>query len=136
MTRLKKSYAWPFSNTTREEAKDAGMIIALICLILSYYYHDNRIMIVAMICLVVNLIKCNLYKPIAAMWINISHILGSITSLLIMSILFLAMVIPVGVIRRLIGFDSLSLKQWKKNDSSVFKIRDHTFEPVDLDNPY
>ena len=136
MTRLKKSYAWLCSNTTREETKDTGMIIALICLIMGYYFDDNRIIIVAMICLVVNLMKCTLYKPIAAIWINISHIIGSIISLAIMSILFLSLVVPVGVFRRLIGLDSLSLNQRKKNNSSVFKIREHAFEPTDLNNPY
>jgi hypothetical protein len=112
------------------------MIIALMCLLFGYYFDDNRIIIVAMICLIVNIVKCTLYKPIAAIWINISHIIGSIISLVIMSILFLRLVVPVGVFRRLIGIDSLSLNQWKKNNLSVFKIREHTFEPVDLNNPY
>jgi len=86
--------------------------------------------------LIINLINCTIYKPIATIWINLAHYFGKITSAIILSVLFFVMVVPVGIFRRLIGLDSLALNQWKKDNSSVFKVREHTYEPQDLDNPY
>ncbi len=33
-------------------------------------------------------------------------------------------------------FDTLSLNEWKKNNLSVFKVREHSYEPKDIDDPY
>ena len=41
-----------------------------------------------------------------------------------------------GAARRLAGADSLQLKKWKKDGSSVFKVRDGVIKPEDLANPY
>jgi hypothetical protein len=135
MNELKRGVSF-FSGVTREEAKDTGMIIALICLLLAYYLNSPASLPLAAAVLFLNLLACTIFKPIAKIWIAFSHLLGRATSAIILSILFVCMVVPVGVFRRLAGLDSLSLNQWKKDDSSVFKRRDHSFEPADLDKPY
>jgi hypothetical protein len=136
MKKLKEYSILLLSNITREQAKDTGMLIAVIFLIMSYYMHDIRLSYLAMGVLIVDLVACILFKPAAKLWFGMSHILGNVVSKIVLSIIFIVMVIPVGMIRRLLGKDSLYLNRWKKNDGSVFKVREHIFEPADLDNPY
>ncbi len=124
------------SNVTRDQAKDTGMVIVLICLILSYYTHELRLSYLALSVLIVNLVACNVFKPAAKIWFGMSHLLGDIVSKIVLSIIFIVMVIPVGTVRKLLGKDTLYLRRWKQDDRSVFKVREHVFEPADLEKPY
>ena len=136
MKKLKEYSLLLLSNITREQAKDTGMLIAVMFLIMSYYMHDLRISYLAMGVLIVNIVACTVFNPAAKVWFGMSHILGNVVSKIILSIIFIVMVVPVGMIRRLLRKDSLYLNRWKKNDQSVFKVREHIFEPADLDHPY
>jgi hypothetical protein len=125
-----------FFKATRDQAKDIGMVIAVVCLVLAYYSNDIRAVPFVIIILIINLVFCNIYKPIASVWLRIAHLIGTITSKIILSSVFVLILIPVGIVRQIIGIDSLMLKQWKKGNSSVFKIREHLYEPSDVDKPY
>ena len=57
-------------------------------------------------------------------------------SRLVLGLIFFLMVMPVGLIRRLMGKDSLNLKQWKNGQDSVFMVRDITFSKSNIDKPY
>jgi hypothetical protein len=136
MTLLKKLNMLMFSNITKEEAKDTGMVLALIFFLISYYTNNIDICLLAAFVLLVNLTIFNIYKPIAKIWLSLAHALGRLTSLIILSIIYIILIIPVGIFRRLMKFDSLSLKQWKLNELSVLKVREHSYEAKDLDDPY
>lgn len=125
-----------FSSTTKEQAKDAGMILALICLIIHYYKHSPYLYIAAFTVLAVNLIVSSVFKPAAWVLLNVSNLLARLTSPIILFIIYICLVLPVGVFRQLMRFDTLSLNEWKKNNLSVFKVREHSYEPKDIDDPY
>ena len=78
----------------------------------------------------------SVYKPIAKLWIGFSIFIGTVVSKILLTVIFYILVTPIGLIRKVLGFDSLQMKKWKKNDHSVFKDRDHTFESKDIENPY
>ena len=46
------------------------------------------------------------------------------------------MIIPVGILRRLIGKDTLQLTEFKKGNDSVMKSRDYYFTSKDIQHPY
>ncbi|MEN6621125.1 MAG: SxtJ family membrane protein [Smithella sp.] len=119
-----------------EQAKDTGMAIVLICLLISISYGKERLVLVAILFLLVNMIKPVLYRPVAKIWLGLSHILGTIMSKIILTIIFFLLVVPVGLFRRLMGKDALKLKEWRKESNSVFKIRDYKFTFKDIENPY
>ncbi len=119
-----------------EQAKDTGMAIVLICLLISIGYGKQQLVLVAIVFLLINMIKPLLYRPAAKIWLGLSHILGTIMSKIILTIIFFLLVLPVGLLRRMIGKDTLQLKKWRKETSSVFKIRDYKFTSKDIENPY
>jgi len=76
------------------------------------------------------------FRYFAYFWYSISEVLGSIVSKIILTLIFIFIVSPVGLIRRLIGKDSLNLKKYKKGSESVMKIRNILFKKTDLEKPY
>jgi hypothetical protein len=49
---------------------------------------------------------------------------------------FFVVVTPIGLMRRLMSADPLQLKKFKKDNSSVFQVRDHTFKADEIEKPY
>lgn len=118
------------------QAKDTGMAMVLILLLVAFIGKMHQFIGIAILMLVINMTWPNIFKPVAKIWLGFSHLLGTLISKVILSIVFLGLVTPVGFIRRLLGRDSLQVKKWKKSNGSVFKVRDHKYTPEDLTNPY
>ena len=62
--------------------------------------------------------------------------LGNVMSRVLLTVVWLALVVPVGLARRMLGKDAMRLKEWRSGDDSVFVARDHKYGPEDLQNPY
>ncbi len=121
---------------TTNQAKDTGMAMVLICLIVVAAGGARFFFGLAIILLLLDMIWPNVFRPVAKIWLGLSNLLGALTSRLVLAVVFLVLVFPVGLVRRLAGKDSLKLKEWKKDHSSVFKTRDHDFTAEDIKHPY
>lgn len=119
-----------------EQAKDTGMAMVLICLLIAVLGHQRPFVGVAVILLLINMIWPGIFKPLAKVWFGFSRLLGAFVSRILFSIIFIVLVIPVGLLRKLLGKDPLQIKKWKKGPDSVFKVRDHEFAPYDIAHPY
>lgn len=124
------------TSLTTDQAKDTGMAMVLICLLIAFFAGRQFFYGLAIALLLVNMVRPNVFKPVAKIWLGFSHLLGSVMSRIILSILFIVLVLPVALIRRSIGKDSLKLKEWKKDQTSVFKTREHVFTSEDIQHPY
>ena len=121
---------------TRDQAKDTGMAMVLICLLIGYLGHQQKIFLIAILLLLINMIWPPIFIPAAKLWFGLSHMLGTIMSKVILTLLFFTIVTPIGLIRRLSGADTLQLRKWKKDRASAFKIREHAFTSDDIKHPY
>lgn len=135
-TTLKKIKEFIPASITTNQAKDTGMAMVLICLLIAFFGGKQFFYGLAIMLLLINMIWPNIFKPVAKIWLGFSHVLGSVMSRIILSIIFLVLVLPLGFVRRLIGKDSLQLKKWKKDHVSVFKTREHEFTSEDIKYPY
>ena len=133
---LKKDSGIIPKNITRDQAKDTGMAMVLICLLAGYFGHKPYCIGIAIVLLLGAMTWPTLYKPLGRLWFGLSVLLGTVMSKIFLSILFFIVVTPIGVLRRLTGSDTLQLKKWKKDSASVFRVRNHTFSSADLKNPY
>lgn len=123
-------------SSTRTQARDTGMAMALICLLIAYWGHHPKFLPLAIIVLLVTMIVPQVFRPLAVLWFGLSHVMGNVVSKVILSLIFFVVVTPIGLIRRWLGKDSLQLRQWKKDHSSVFVTREGAIRPEDLQNPY
>ncbi len=121
---------------TKDQAKDTGMAMVLICLLIAFFGNIRFFYGMAIAILLINMTWSSFFKPVAKVWLGFSNLLGSVMSRILLGIVFLVLVLPVGFLRRAAGKDSLQLKKWKKDHASVFKTREHEFTSEDIKHPY
>jgi len=130
-----KALAWLLSST-KEQAKDTGMAMVLICLILGAWGKFPQFLQVSVALLLLTMTWPNAFRPLATLWFGLSHVLSSVVSRVILTVLFFLVVTPIGLIRRAMGADALQLKKWKQGRDSVFVVREGALQAQDLENPY
>lgn len=121
---------------TPVQARDTGLAFTLLCLIVVYVWQAYRLVPVAMALLILTMVWPRVFQPLAGLWFGLAHLLGTVMSTLILSILFFGLVTPVGLIRRAWGADALQLRKWKKGTDSVFQVRADLVQKKDLQAPY
>ena len=125
-----------YSRTTKDQSRDTGMAMVLILLIAYLYTKNNKILLAAVGLQVVAMAVPAVFRPMAVLWLNFSRLLGEVVSRILLSIVYFAVVTPIGILRRLRGNDSLHLYRFKKSNESVMLERTHKFEGRDLVRPY
>jgi hypothetical protein len=121
---------------TKDQIKDTGMAAVLICLLLEILTLHHQYIILAILLLIVDMVVPIVFKPAAVVWFGISRVLGKVTSRILLTIIFILLVTPMGILRKIFNKDSMQFKKWKQGSSSVFKERHHCFKPEDLETPY
>jgi len=121
---------------TVEKCKDSGLALVLICLLCYQAWKLPWLMVLAIVFLLMAMTYPVIFQPFARLWFGLSTALGTVVSKVILGVLFYTVVLPVGLVRRGMGKDSMKIKAWKKGRESVFRVRDHRFEAKDLEHPY
>jgi len=123
-------------NISAEMCKDSGLALVLICLICFQVWKHQFLILLAIAFLLVAMTYPPIFKPFARFWFGLSTALGTVVSKIILSVAFFTIVLPVGLVRRLMGKDAMMIKSWKRGNASVFRQRDHRFSADDLEHPY
>ena len=123
-------------GSARQRAVDTGMALTLICLILGLWRGTPGWFVSATTLLVVNMTWPMAYAPAAKVWFGLSALLGSVMSRVILTIVYFAVLTPMGLLRRALGKDTLKLRAFKSGPDSVFHVRSGAFTPKDLTTPF
>lgn len=121
---------------TKEQCKDTGLAAILILLLSGWFSKNLSFIAPAIIALITTMTWPTLFRPLAVFWFGLSHFMGEFVSRILMTIVFLLVATPIGVLRKISGKDAMGLKKWKKDTESTFSKRDHTFTPADLEKPF
>ncbi|HPG33989.1 MAG: hypothetical protein H6541_01445 [Lentimicrobiaceae bacterium] len=124
------------ANITKEQSKDTGLAMMLILLLAGFLTGNILFYKLSLPVLLVVMIFPGWFYPLAIVWFGFSHLLGTFMSQLILSVVFTFIVVPVALVRRAFGYDSLKLRQFKKGTGTVMKIRNHLFAASDIEKPY
>jgi hypothetical protein len=123
-------------ESTKDQSRNTGMALALVFLLLFAFRKREALVFVAMVLLALDMIVPQVYKPVAVVWLGLSELLGAISSKVLLSIAFFILVVPIGLLRRLLGKDSLKLKAFKQDQGSVMSERNHKFVDEDIVRPF
>jgi len=123
-------------DATSAQARDTGMAMVLVLLLLWVFRRGDGYVIAAMVVHLVNMVVPRIFAPVAVVWFALSYLMGTIASKVILMVIFFVVVTPIGMWRRMIGADSLKLKAFKVGKGSVMRERNHTFTGQDLKQPY
>jgi hypothetical protein len=121
---------------TVEKCKDSGLALVLICLICYQVWKLEILLLLAVIFLLVSMTYPLIFQSFARFWFALSTGLGTVVSKVLLTLLFFVIVLPIGMVRRGLGKDSMRIKSWKQGNESVFRVRDHRFSAKDLEHPY
>ena len=113
-----------------------GQVLVLVCIGLGLYHKNFHFAIAAFWALLITILIPRIFFPFAVIWFGIAEILNKISSWLVLHLVFFILVIPVGMVRKWRGKDTMKLNQFKKSRLSVMSTRDHLFEAADLKNTF
>jgi hypothetical protein len=112
------------------------MALTLLLLLVSVAFDRSQLVAPAIGVLVVAMTAPGLFRPAAVVWLGLAHVLGAVMSRVLLSLVFLLLVVPVGMVQRLAGRDRLRRKGFRAGSESVFAVRNHQFAAGDLEKPY
>ena len=126
----------PAKKMTSDQAKDTGLAMVLILLLCRLYWDERLFLLAAIGCLVVTMTWPAFFNPLARVWFGLSHVMGTVVSRILLTLVFYGVATPIGLLRRLAGSDPMRIHQWRAGDQTVFVKKAHRFEATDLEKPY
>jgi len=124
------------TKISKNQARDTGMAVVLILLLISVFIQHLVYVKIAIGALILTMTFPIFYKYIAVIWLGISHLLGTFVSKILLTLVFFIVVTPVGLFRRIMGYDTMKLKEFRKKQDSVMQIRNITFTKNNIDKPF
>jgi hypothetical protein len=113
-----------------------GQVTVLVTTFFALSRNGGHLVAIAFILSLITIVVPGIFYPFAVCWFGLSKIISQITSRVLMCIVFLVIVIPVGLLRKLLGIDSLKIRQFKKGQESVMVERNHLYNKADLLNTF
>lgn len=123
-------------DLSKKQISDAGMAFALLLVIIGFLLHNELFFKLLIPALIINILIPKFFYPFAVFWYGLANILSNTVSKILLSIVYFVVVMPMGLLRRLFGKDSLFLKKFKRDRSSVLIERNYTFSAKDIKNPF
>ncbi len=72
-------------------------------------------------------------RPLAEAWADLGHVLGRVTTPILLAIVFALVVVPLGLLMRVLGNDILKLRRDPKASTYWIERKRRTFEPGDFE---
>jgi hypothetical protein len=121
-------------NYKNYKAKETVLVITVGCIVLYLVFKSRAFLYCALVIGLAGVLSFYLSEKIDWVWGKLSFIMGEISNRVLLTIIFLLVVTPVGLIRRLRKKNSLTY--FDKDATSNFSGRDHTFSKKDLENTW
>ncbi|MEX6688188.1 hypothetical protein QTN47_11815 [Danxiaibacter flavus] len=131
-----KSIKKIFEPVTKKQCIEFGVVAILVMAMLALFNKQNGYVIVIMLLCLVSLIVPLAFYPFTVIWFGLAKILSSISSQVILTIIYFLVVTPVGLIRKLRGADGMKIKAFKKSGDSVMLTRDHAYSAKDFEHTF
>ncbi len=119
-----------------QKEKDTGLALLLIFLLLLFFTEKMYYIYPSIVILVFTMTWPKIFAPFSYVWFGLSKIIGEVVSKILLTTVFLLVALPIGSIRKLLGSDSMKLKQWKKNNDTCFSDTNHNVTADNLKKPY
>lgn len=115
----------------------AGMLILMFGIVFPWLFSFSTPywpFIAAFVFVVVALLKPMLLAPVNRVWLKLSNVLGWINTRLIMGLMFFVLIVPMGLVLRLLGKDPLSNELFK--DAESYRVISKVRSKKHLEKPF
>jgi len=111
-----------------------GIIVSMILLLLAM--NGNIRLSVVIVVLLVTMLSPKLFTPFTWLWFRFGDGLNFVIGRLLLVLVFFLVVTPVGLLRGMLGTDTMRLRQFKKSTDSVFSVCKKEYEISHLKKQY
>lgn len=116
--------------------RDAALALSFLLLLIWYFTRLPWLIYACGCVLLLAMIYPPIIRPFSWLWFGLAFVLGKVTSSILLFLVWIFMVVPMGLFRRVLGKDSLMLRKWRKGDSTCFTTRDYTYSADDFKHLY
>ena len=88
---------------SKDQSKEFGMIAILVASFLAFHFRDCNYMKAVLVLTVLTMFLPSVFYPFSFCWFGLGKILGNISSYILLGGIYLLIVVPVGLIRRISG---------------------------------
>jgi hypothetical protein len=117
---------------SKEQTREFGMLSVLVTAFFAFYLKKDNLTPVIFILSLLTLLFPLVFYPFAFVWFGFSRIMGKVTTTILLGVVFFFIVIPVGLIRKMMKLDGMRIKQFKKSTETVLVNRGHIYADSDL----
>jgi len=118
------------------ELKDVCMVFAIVGILFHNAYPYPSISYFMIGLLLLGILRPSWAKPLGLLWYGLAYGLNLITSPIVLGAIYIILVCPIGIIRRLMRRDPLMLRHWKTSEDSILKTRNVAYSQSDLTKPF
>ncbi len=120
------------------QCRDTALAFAFLSLLIWFFTDEVNFIYATMFIVLWAMVWPGSWQWPARLWFGFSHVLGFFMSKILLSIIYMLILMPVAMVRRVMGKDSMRLKNYGSQDKqgSAFVVREHTYSKEDLENPY
>jgi uncharacterized membrane protein len=116
------------------EEKDSVIAVIILLLLLFFYFKQKYWIYTALSVAVISLLVSGFAFYLHKLWSTVSEILGRVSGTIILTLIFIFILFPTALLKRLFGKKDILLND--KNLKSVFLERNHKYTATDLSNPW
>lgn len=120
----------------RQQCIEFGQVATLVAIIAALYTRDFLYAQLALPVLLITLLQPGWLYPLAWIWLGAAKLLGAVNVRILLTLVFIVVLVPVGLWRKLRGRDTLQLQQFKKDDTTVMVVRNHVYTKADLEHTF
>jgi hypothetical protein len=116
------------------KALETICILALACIALGLLFELKVLFYAALLLLFIGAFFRKLSLIIARGWLKFAHVLGTVKSQVILTLIFFLFLTPIAVLYRIVKGDFMKLKRSKGHSKSYWIEKDHHYVSKDLEN--
>ena len=117
---------------TKAQCIEFGTLLNLVLVTVALFQPNLQLLRIAIFIGALMLVIPKALYPIAYIWFAFAKVMSTIAPVILLSIIFILVVTPMGLIRKLMGKGMMRQHQFKKETSSVMESRDHFYKADDF----
>ncbi len=124
------------SKITPIQCRDTALAFAFIALLVWFFTENIWWIYGCMGLVLLAMIWPSAMTYPAKIWFGFSHVLGTFMSKVLLSVIYMLILMPVSLVRRILSKDTMQKKAYNDGKNSAFIVREHTFTNDDITHPY
>ncbi|OGW40700.1 MAG: hypothetical protein A2Y97_07585 [Nitrospirae bacterium RBG_13_39_12] len=121
-------------DNSNPKALETISILALACVALGLLFEMKVFFYVALVLLFIGIFVKKLSLIIAKGWLKFAHVLGTINSKIILTLIFFLFLTPIAVLYRIVKGDFMRLRKSSVYSKSYWIEKNHKYVSKDLEN--